>query len=645
VQLGAGQISLAIYRLGDLSEDGSSQARAATEVTPLSAELPPVLKRADLLVKATAGRYKMVVTFEPSDWSLHPPSRGRVRGSFTMQLAISPAQPSSDVSDTGACEDSTFEAKESSGPFHLFAAHGSFSNKDRKGSLIKVVPLQTDEENEVRVVVRSDFATSALYTVLSRNNAGSSLKSAATDVANSWVCTPGYNTCQLDAVVPAGEYSLAFYQPAVPSRSTSGSSSGGALASAEGNCVKFGLRIQMHPTRLKYGMSCHGARELPGDLSQSAFASTSTDSSGQINHRLALAWADAGMLVPEADAGQLHVRDTKLVTLPAGATKDSYLLHVRHRDARPNSKIEITPFTSLTSMGGGGDEANRRGDSQHSSAIPVIQIGSDGGWETLFSTSHLAIDQESLFLYRGGQSGVPSGSRVTLGLRVSTTLSFRHEPCPTWGLSVNLQKEGHVRRVGQCPPGAGKSLPVKDLLVNPAGYGFEELDTFAPVHSWPPRDECVSDVACGHTADTTLQVTVPSVLQVSLAFDDILASYTLMLIAVRADSTSAIASSTPVFRSEDMAASRQASASTPVSTLSRISLSQELPEGKYVVRIARKHALTASDAQAQGTELCSPLQWRIAVSPVVARGQEAANENLPQRPFVLDVDPPVRIAL
>ena len=646
-------MSLSIFRLGDVGKEESNP----TELKALNTELPQVLQRADVLAQAAKGRYKLVVTFEPSDWSLHPPSRGRVRGSFTMQLTITPISQSAleekenSETSTSICKDSTLEAKQGDGPFHLFAPHGSFTNRDRKGSLIKVVPLQTLEESVVRVTVRSDFSSSALYTTLTRLNLGSSQKMEkmmpSKSSASSWVCIPGYNTCQLDAVVPAGEYNLAFYQPAALSPSPSSRTAGlhpaakQGEAGLEGSCVRFSLRIQMHATRLKYGMACHGARMLPADLSNLALASTTTDAKGKNNFRAALTWADASMLVPEVDAGQVDVRDTVLVSLPDGSAMDSYLLHVRHRDARPYSKIEIVPFTSFADSDPDSEEATK-------TLGRSVNIGSDGGWETLFTTSHLAVDQESLFLYKGIQGRAP-GEALTLGLRVSTTLAFRHESCPTWGLSVNLQKELHVRRAGRCPPGAGKSVPANNLAVNPSGFGFEELDTFAPVATWPPRDSsCPQDGSrdCRHTADTILSLSIPSLLQASLGFDGALASYSIVLIAVNQgeDASSVISNSVPVFHSEDKKSNIDSSPAVAQlgSMLTRVALSQELPAGKYVVRIARTNALSSSlSKEAQGQEeLCSPILWRIAVSPLLP-SKAVEDENMQQRPFVLDVDPPV----
>lgn len=648
-QLGAGHVSLAVFRLGDLGE-GKLGASPATELSPLNAELPPALQRADVLVQAKEGRYKVVVAFEPSDWSLHPPSRGRVRGSFTMQLAINPTQQSSLDSESvdsnageSTCEDSALEARQGDGPFHLFAAHGSFSNKDRRGSLIKVVPLTTRQESVVRVTVQADFASAALYTVLSPSPASSGSSKdtrKSTGAKSSWVCKPGYNSCQLDAVVAAGEYTLAFYQPSAQSSDAK---------PAAATCVKFSLRIQMHPTSLKYGMGCHGARQVPADLSPLAVTDTTRDSSGKSKYRAALTWAHAALLVSEADAGQVQVKDTMLVSLPASFAKDSYLLHVRHRDARPHSQIEVTPFTSFAATG----MSRSEGAEAPQSGVSVIHQGEEGGWETLFKTSHLSVDQESLFIFRGSRSGAPAGAAVTLGVRVSSTLAFRHEPCPTWGLSVNLQKEAHVRRAMQCPPGAGTSLPQTELALNAAGFGFEELDTLAPIATWPPKDSnCAQDGVepegsrCGHTADTTLTLSAASLIQASLGFDGAAVSYTLVLMALNADSTSVIATSALIFRTEDTLSKSRAGGTSsipPLSSLTRISLSQEVPQGKYVLRISRKNSLSSTSSESSSQEsLCSPLLWRVAVSPLsVGEGTQAADgESMEQRPFVLDLDPP-----
>jgi len=613
------------------------------------------------VVRAEPGRYKLRVTFEPSDWSLHPPSRGRVRGSFTMQLAISPSPKVGSEAGSKECEQTTLqlEAKQGSGPFHLFTPNAAFSRDpqtQQRSGLLKAVPLHTSEESMVRVSVRFDFESLPLYTILSsrstarkhsgeqasrEQDSGAVLSRGMgnkTDKAvqgGSWVCMPGYNSCQLVAVVPAGDYDLAFYQPFTMSLSSGDTGD---------TCVEFGLRIQMHPTRLKYGLACHGARELPADLSRSVHVSTTTHSSGARTHRASLRWADDSMLVPEADAGQLQVQDTVLITLPSESGNDahqSYLLHVRHRDGRPYSRIQIAPYTNVR------DTARRQPPSE-------ILTGSEGGWETLSTSSHLAIDQEALFLYKGHKSKASPGAEVTLGLRVTWTVAHWHEACPTWALAVNVQNEGFVRRASTCPPGAGQSLPSTDLAVNAAGYGWEELDTWAPLSAWPPSDSSCAQQEqrevesgarpCGHTADTSFHVSRPSLLQASLGFDAMLASYTLALISVsaNADTSSVIASSLPVFHSHgdprEDGARPGAETSPPLSTLSRVSLSQELPEGKYVVRIVRKHTLaeTLSQSATQALEMCTPLRWRIAVSPL---GQ-GPNGEVGQRPFVLDVDPP-----
>ena len=122
----------------------------------------------------------------------------------------------------------------------------------------------------MRISMRYDFAAAPLYTLLSSvNAAGASSQTArqGSEVAPSsglgagaksapWVCTPGYNMCELVAVVPAGDYKLAFYQPsALPAAAGGGLKWGTGAGST---CVKFGLRIQMHPTSLKYGLACHG---------------------------------------------------------------------------------------------------------------------------------------------------------------------------------------------------------------------------------------------------------------------------------------------------------------------------------------------------------------------------------------------------
>ena len=143
-------------------------------------------------------------------------------------------------------------------------------------ALVKSVPLQTAEQSTVRISVRYDFAAAPLYTLLTpvntggassqtprqdseagRSNGASPLRAAgaagaagAADGGKSapWVCTPGYNMCELVAVVPAGQYNLAFYQPsALPAAAGAGLKE---AAGAGSTCVKFGLRIQMHPTSL-----------------------------------------------------------------------------------------------------------------------------------------------------------------------------------------------------------------------------------------------------------------------------------------------------------------------------------------------------------------------------------------------------------
>ena len=632
VQASSGQVVLTLERMKNDGADSETGARKASEVATSSGQLPPSLQRSDLQAQLAAGRYKLRVTFEPSDWSLHPPSRGRVRGSFALQLAIKPAQGGPAAPGEGeACENSAIEARQSDGPFHLYLPRASFSatkqgpgsRSSSSSSLVKVVPLQTSQESWVRVTVSSDFASAALYTTLSQ--AGQS-KAGAVDEAKAWTCKPGYNTCQLDAVVKPGRYSLSFYQPAAS------------------GCIKFSLRIQMHPTKLKYGLACHGAGVLPRDLSSQALVSTSTDAAGHTTSRAALRWAENVLMVPESDAGQLDVRDSVLVTLPAGSGKDSYVLHVRHRDARPAARVDVTPFTSFSR---GRDGAQGAADASDGSLL----VGSDGSWDTLFTASHLSEDQESLFLYKGSESGSPTGAEVSLGLRVSSTLAFRHEPCPTWGLAISLQKLSHLHRAGQCPLGAGEKLPASNLAVNTRGFGFEDLDTYAPVATWPPPDPSCGAAGgsraagqdCARTTDTSFTVSMPSQLEVSLSFEGALVSYTLVLISLRqgSDQTTVIASALPVFPTRDRWSSASAAA-PPFLALSRVSLSQELPPGKYVIRLARKTALSSSLPRSEAAELCTPLLWRIAVFPVEG-GQESWDDYGPQRPYVLDVRPPVRL--
>jgi len=405
-------------------------------------------------------------------------------------------------------------------------------------------------------------------------------------------------------------------------------------------------------------------------MSRAVHVSTTTHSSGTRSSRASLKWADENLLVPEADAGQLQVQDTVLIELPPGSEKDAYLLHVRHRDGRPHSRIQVAPYTSLAKGQRRSAAAPGQGTDAAASATPAADIltGAEGGWETLFTSSHLAIDQESLFRFKGhaSQGQALAGGAVTLGLRVTWTVAHRHEDCPTWALALSLQKDTFVRRAATCPPAAGQRLPSKDLAVNTAGYAWEELDTWAPLASWPPRDSSCPPQEeeregaggesaarpCGHTADTSFTLSQPSLLQASLGFDDLLASYTLALIAVSAsgDASTVLASSLPVFHSQDDAARPDTSMPPPLSTLSRVALSQELPEGKYVVRISRKNTLASSEAAAQAAAQCSPLQWRMAVSPLAdaapsAGGQGAdaqAQDDQGQRPFVLDIDPPVR---
>lgn len=733
-QANSGHVVLNLVRT-EADDKSQRDATKAREVTTSSGQLPLSLERADLQARLEAGSYKLRVAFEPSDWSLHPPSRGRIRGSFTMQLAIEPTQRTagSSAREEEDCQDSVIEAHQgqASAPFHLFLPRARFSAAKAaqgagKGSLVKLVPLRTTQRSEVRVTVRSAFASDALYTTLSRrrNSGGSTsvYQAGPSDASDDriWSCTPGYNTCQLDAVVPAGEYSLAFYQPAAS------------------GCIHFSLRIQMHPTALKYGLACHGARVLPPDLSWQALVSTSTDSGGRSSSRAALRWSESSLMVPESDAGRLDVRDTVLVTLPAGSETDSYVLHVRHRDARPASRIDISPFTSTAVsrsrvQGGVQDDST---DASEGSQAGVL-VGSDGGWDTLFSASHLSVDQESLFLYKGRGSGAPSGgatgAATALGLRVSSLLAFRHQSCPTWGLSINLQKLSHLRRAGQCPPGAvnGLRLPASNLPVNPSGYAFEELDTYAPVATWPsPDPSCAVEApsagskaaqGCATSADTAFAISRPSQLevtrghlpydrnghlllplplplgprvphaapalpciciaaiavaleggqackvrglawplqplpsppavpaarlvQVSLRFEGALASYTLALIRLEpqegSDETTVIASGLPVFATSDQSSST--STASPFSTLSRVSLSRQLLAGKYVVRLARKTALSSFIPRAEAAELCTPLLWRIAVSPLLG-DQESSGRHSDglQPPYLLDVDPPVR---
>lgn len=528
-QANSGHVVLSLVRTeGD--DKSKSDAMKASELMTSSGQLPPSLERADLQARLEAGNYKLRIAFEPSDWSLHPPSRGRIRGSFTMQLAVAPTQraAASSAREEENCVDSVIEAHQgqASAPFDLFLPRARFSAdkakegpSQGKGSLVKLIPLRTTQRSEVRVTVRSAFASDALYTTLSRrrNSGGStadgSYQAGPSDPDKIWSCTPGYNTCQLDAVVPAGQYTLAFYQPAAS------------------GCIQFSLRIQMHPTVLKYGLACHGARVLPPDLSWQALVSTSTDSGGRSSSRAALRWSERSLMVPESDAGRLDVRDTVLVTLPVGSETDSYVLHVRHRDARPASKIDLSPFTS-TAVSSSRVQVGVQDDSKDASdgSQASVLVGSDGGWDTLFSASHLAVDQESLFLYKGqgsGRGGATGGGHVTaLGLRVSSLLAFRHQSCPTWGLSINLQKLSYLRRAGQCPPGAVKGLrvPASNLPVNPSGYAFEELDTYAPVATWPSSDlSCAVEApsassgaahGCVSSTDTALSIRVPSQLEV-----------------------------------------------------------------------------------------------------------------------------------
>ena len=318
-----------------------------------------------------------------------------------------------------------------------------------------------------------------------------------------------------------------------------------------------------------------------------------------------------------------------LAVLPASAVHDEYLLHVRYRDARPAATIEVVPFTTV-------------GEN--------IQ---EGAWETVYTRSHLSVDQEALFRYKGRELSLhpPKGEGLRLGLRVSTTLAFRHDPCPTWGLAVNLQKEEHVRRAGQCPPSAGSTLPGNTLAINPSGFGLEELDFSAPIEDWPPKDaSCPHQEVCGHSADTAIEVRRASQVQASLAFEGALASYSLALIAVSEDAatTTIVASATPVFRSAaeggeapQIRVPSDTNGAAPLSTLSQVALAQELPRGRYVVRVTRTNALAPSSASGRGTiGLCSMLLWRLAVSPLSEPGSVDDSKNVQQRPFVLDMHPP-----
>ena len=550
-----------------------------------------------------------------------------MRGSLQMQLAITPSADEVEAYIGGghkACAESTIEVKQSSkGPFHLFLPAANFRVDHRQGTLLKVVPVQTVEESVVRVTVWSAFSTAALYTALTRMRPQTELASAsAEDSGSAWVCSPGYNMCQLHAVVPAGEYSLAFYHPVGIPSTTAGTGAGA-------QCLRFSLRIITHPTSLKYGMACHGARSLPADLSAGALDVTSTDAAGKSFFRTALTWADPAMLVPEGAMEDVVVRETVLAVLPASAVHDEYLLHVRYRDARPAATIEVMPFTTV-------------GES--------IQ---EGVWETVYTRSHLSVDQEALFRYKGRALSLhpPKGEGLRLGLRVSSTLAFRHDPCPTWGLAVNLQKEEHVRRAGQCPPGAGSTLPCNTLAINPSGFGLEELDFSAPIEDWPPKDaSCPHQEVCGHSTDTTIEVRRASQVQASLAFEGALASYSLALIAVSEDAatTTIVAVATPVFRSAaeggevpQIRVPSDTHGAAPLSTLSQVALAQELPRGRYVVRITRTSALAPSSVSGGDTVgLCSMLLWRLAVSPLSEPGSVDDSKNVQQRPFVLDMHPP-----
>ena len=174
-------------------------------------------------------------------------------------------------------------------------------------------------------------------------------------------------------------------------------------------------------------------------------------------YRAALVWADDALLLPEANAGDTQVRTTALVSLPAQAAQDSYLVHVRYRDARPTARVEVAPFTSVVLAG-------------DMDSIP--REGADGGWEAVFQRSHLAVDQEALFRYSGGSKTIEGGvsAGATLGLRISSVLALQHKSCPTWGLSVRVQKEEHVRRAARCPPGAEALRLNAEMAINPSGW-------------------------------------------------------------------------------------------------------------------------------------------------------------------------------
>ncbi len=153
------------------------------------------------------------------------------------------------------------------------------ANAMSASALVKSVPLRTAEQSTVRISARYDFAAAPVYALLTSVNSGgassqTSRLSQGSEVAPSsgqgagvesapWVCTPGYNTCELVAVVPPGHYTLAFYQPsALPAAADAGLKEAAGAGSAR-TCVKFGLRIQMHPTSLKYGLACHGLFHAP----------------------------------------------------------------------------------------------------------------------------------------------------------------------------------------------------------------------------------------------------------------------------------------------------------------------------------------------------------------------------------------------
>jgi len=549
--------------------------------------VPSALQRAHLRGTLPSGKYALRLSFSPDVWSVNARSAATERGVVALEVAISPEGYSSpSTSAAQNCQDSTISAISAAAmhhnEYHLAPTPMSVTAESQtKSRTLQSVPVSIAQASRIRAVVNSDFLHTPLFLVLQKGRVspGGALGVLADEL---WPCRKLLNGCELDVVVEAGDYALKLWQP-IAAGSSDAASSSKPLPSSP-SCALFKIAITVVPEGRSVESKCGSGSLLPSVISLAETDSADADGGTPSNrgtlsgHRDVAFWSSAKLMMPIAVQGEAEQKVA--IKVPIGDTL-VYALVVNKAE-ESEIKMALAPSGSVQ--------------------IDNVDRGEPVSNELVDAMRRVTCEQES----------------CTMNLVETFAHAGQHEECPSYSLAVYVRSQTSIDRASVCAPGAGASLPKGGLQVSDHGYALYEFEESLPIDMWPPESESCIDGDCSrsYTHDTPIETASFSLIEASLEFDPLSTSFDLYLLTVSPDG-------------ESTSIARRGTFTFPKggAPLARLHISAQVARGSHALRIERHW-------QRSQTKICSPIKWKVAVSPIADDAGIAQN-----LPYVWQMSP------